>query len=219
MRTVFDITKKTDIIWLVFWSIIYVSFLILDIIFPNSLPVTLLKITGIIFCVIYSYIKFPKDKFLTAALLLTLFADIILATNNVSVFGVTIFCFVQLAHIFRLSSYKVHTFIIVLIADAFVYLVSVFNDANPLYALVGIYGLGMFMNIFLSGKWYFFRRSQASLAAFLGFLLFLACDLCVAVSFVSNIGAIPPFWQGLMSYAAWAFYYPAQILISNSTTL
>ena len=195
------------------------SFSILGIIWPNSPPVTLIKLSGIALCVIYSFLKFRKDGFLVFALFLTLTADIILAINNVSIFGVGTFCLVQLVHTFRLSNYRPYIFIISILASIIIFIVSVFNHTNPLYVMVGFYGLGLLFNIYLSGKWFFFKRTPASRFAFIGFVLFLACDICVAVSFLSSTEVIPPFWQQIANYAAWFFYYPSQILISNSTTL
>ena len=219
MKKLFNLSRNSDRAWLIIWTLIFVNFLGLDAFFPNSIPVTLLKITGILLCVVYSFIKFRKDYYLIAAMFFTLVADVILAVNNVSVFGVGVFCLVLMTHAFRMSSIKPHVFNISVIAAIFVFAISMLLGQNPLYVMVGIYGLGLFFNVFQSGIWFFFKRTPASKCAFIGFLLFLACDLCVGVSFAANIGAFPSFLQGIMSFLAWGFYYPSQILISNSTTV
>ncbi len=219
MKKLFNSSRDSDRAWAIVWTLIYVNFLGLDTFFPNSLPVALIKLLGIALCVVYSFTKYRKDKYLTIALLATLVADIILAINNVSVFGVGVFCIAQLTHAFRLSSMKPRIFYFSILASICVFIISMLLGHNPLFVMVGIYALGLFFNVFQSGVWYFFKRTPASKYAFLGFVLFLACDVCVGISFSSSIGAIPPFWQGVANYIAWAFYYPAQILISNSTTV
>ena len=55
--------------------------------------------------------------------------------------------------------------------------------------------------------------------AFSGFILFLCCDICVALSYLSHENMLPVWMYGLMNYLDWAFYYPAQVLISNSSAI
>ena len=88
-----------------------------------------------------------------------------------------------------------------------------------MYALGAIYGYGLLSNLYLAGRWYFARRSIPSTCAFYGFILFVCCDLCVAISYLSGTGALPAFLQIFANYFAWVFYYPSQVLISNSSEL
>ena len=63
------------------------------------------------------------------------------------------------------------------------------------------------------------RELIASSCAFSGFILFLCCDICVALSYLSHENILPVWMYGLMNYLDWAFYYPAQVLISNSSAI
>ena len=63
------------------------------------------------------------------------------------------------------------------------------------------------------------RELIASSCAFSGFILFLCCDICVALSYLSHENMLPVWMYGLMNYLDWAFYYPAQVLISNSSAI
>ena len=63
------------------------------------------------------------------------------------------------------------------------------------------------------------REIVASTCAFYGFVLFACCDLNVAISFLSTQGIIPLWAYVPANFFAWFFYYPSQVLISNSSVI
>ncbi|MBR3233651.1 hypothetical protein IKG12_02190 [Candidatus Saccharibacteria bacterium] len=217
MKRLFSYLRDIDAAWLATWSLIFICFLTLEAFFPNFWGVATLKVVGIALCVIYACQKFREDILLIVALSFTFLADIILAVNNVSVFGVIIFCCAQLTHVARLSGMKPKVFItgILMITSVFVTLALI--GADSMFAIAGVYGSLLFTNIFLSTKWFITKKSVAANCAMIGFILFFMCDLCVGISYLSVIGTLPPNFQRFANYLAWVFYYPSQVLISNSS--
>jgi hypothetical protein len=45
------------------------------------------------------------------------------------------------------------------------------------------------------------------------------CDINVAMSYLSVTGVIPFFIARFANFFAWLFYYPSQVLISNSSII
>ena len=217
MKQFFPYLRSIDAAWLATWILIFVCFLTLEAFFPDFWGVSTLKVVGIALCVLYACQKFREDTLLIVALSFTFLADIILAINNVSVFGVIIFCCAQLSHVARLSGMRPKVFItgIIMIVTVFVTLALI--GADSMFAIAGVYGGLLFTNIILSIRWFSTKKSVASNCAAIGFILFFMCDLCVGFSYLSNIGAIPPEFQRFANYLAWVFYYPSQVLISNSS--
>ena len=95
-----------DMHWALIWALIYISFLLLDIVFPGWFGTNMIKYIGIFLCVVYAYSKYSTDLMLIIALLLTFFADTILVWTDWAVTGVYIFCFAQFMHLLRLSKAK-----------------------------------------------------------------------------------------------------------------
>ena len=96
--------------WLTLWSIMFAYFFFvgfLNLIFGHLVPdfllaiATFVKVSTILTCLIYTSFFAPKDYLLKAALLFTFTADVILALDNISPFGVILFCFAQYFHTSR----------------------------------------------------------------------------------------------------------------------
>lgn len=91
--------------WLTLWSIMFAYFFlvgILNLIFGSRLIpdflltiATFTKVSTILTCLIYTSFFAPKDYLLRAALLFTFAADVVLAIDNISPFGIILFCFAQ----------------------------------------------------------------------------------------------------------------------------
>lgn len=89
--------------WLTLWSIMFAYFFLvglLNLIFDSRLIpdflltiTTFTKVSTILTCLIYTSFFAPKDYLLKAALLFTFAADVILAIDNISPFGIILFCF------------------------------------------------------------------------------------------------------------------------------
>ncbi len=190
--------------------------------------VTILKYIGIVLSFVYARKKFPKDYILQIALAFTLLADTILTFDQVSVFGVLAFCFAQYFHIARFAKVKPKFFIA---WTLFIILFLIFgwlNQIPDMYILAMIYGSCLIGNISLTHRWWLKAKSSkdstdrevvASTCAFYGFVLFLMCDTNVALSYLSVTGVLPAFIARYVNFFAWLFYYPSQVLISNSSMI
>ena len=209
--------QTVDKRWLTTWAIIYVGFVILGSFFPDFIGTDILKIIGITLCLIYTCQKFKKDSLLIIALIFTLLADIILTINDVSIFGVITFCFAQFFHTARLKQTKPIFLIFYFLIATVIFLIAIYLKINPMYAIAGIYAYGLFSNLFFSIRWYFAAKSTASTCAAVGFFLFVLCDICVALSYLGVTAVLPLIFKPFGDYFAWIFYYPSQVLISNSS--
>ncbi|MBQ3306269.1 hypothetical protein IJH02_02460 [Candidatus Saccharibacteria bacterium] len=205
--------------WLIVWGLIYAGFLILSIFAPDALGVLLLRCSGIALALVYVFMKFPQDRLLKLALGFTLAADILLAIDNVSVIGVAVFCFAQFFHFCRLRHTNPYFLPAYFVLVASVFTLSLVLGADPMFAVAGIYGLTLLSNVGLAIYWHHKAPSFASSCAMYGFILFLLCDLCVGASYLSNTAVFPSALYPFANYFAWAFYYPSQILLSNSSKL
>ncbi len=205
--------------WLICWTLIYGGFLVLAGCFPTFWGATVLRYTGVALTLVYAHQKFSQDFMLQIALALTLLADTILVVDNVSLIGVMVFCLAQLTHLGRLWQIKMRNlwWYVVLVAGAMFF--GATGEIDPIFISAGIYGLTLMVNIYLSWKWYREHPSMGSWCAYVGFILFVLCDICVAGSYLSFIGVLPAALYGFANYFAWAFYYPSQIFISNSSKL
>ena len=204
--------------WLATWILIYLGFVILDAFFPGFFGITILKMLGIVLCVVYAWQKFKNDPLLIIALSFTLLADTFLAINSTSFSGVFTFCFAQFFHTSRLSKTRPSFLIVYFTFIVLAVLAACLLKIDPLYVLGVIYAYGLLTNLYLSARWYFKEHSERSACAFFGFLLFLCCDTCVGLSYLSATAILPTAIHRFVDYFAWAFYYPSQVLISNSST-
>lgn len=219
MKELFSYFKRVDKVWKGIWLFIFCGFISLDAFFPNFFGVTMLKLLGLAFCFIYVIQKYSSDKLLVVAFFLTFTADLVLAFNNVSRIGVLIFVLAQFAHFARIKPLgkNVAPFAV---GALLAYIILAFA-AGPycIYLLGAIYAFFLVSNLILSYKWH--KKSPkngSAISAFYGFSLFLCCDLCVAGSFFAHIHILPFFLKRLFDFLAWGFYYPSQVLISNSST-
>lgn len=209
-------------IWLASWIIIYLLICIFGIISPDHILLTLLKVGGIFLCLLYVIYRFPKDHLLQLAFLVTFIADIILAIKNTSEFGVLTFFAAQIVHTIRLKepSKKSRLPILLFICCTLIttFLIIFLQPAHTIQTICFFYLIAIITNIHISWRWY--RSSPQSLPAFcslLGFCLFLCCDLCTGVSYLSLNHVFPNFLYRPANFFAWFFYYPSQILVSNSS--
>ena len=210
--------KSIDKIWRAIWTIIFIGFITLDLFAPGFFGVTLLKLLGVAICVVFVIANYRKDHPLLAACSLTFFSDLLLAANNVSIFGVFTFILAQFLHFARLnglSNKKVLIFILV-ISTYFVF--ATMAGKYTIFLLGVLYAAFLISNLLLAFRWHSDRpKSTHALCAFFGFVLFFCCDFCVAGSFFSAIGVLPLFLKRIFDFTAWAFYFPSQVLLANSS--
>lgn len=204
--------------WLIVWIFIYTGFLTLDIFFPNYWGSALLKYTGIFLCVVYAYKKYRNDTKLILALFLTLLADTVLVWTDMTVLGVFIFCFAQFMHFLRLTRLnKKHlgafTLVISLLTIA-----SAFHGDRIIYSLATLYGGLLISNLAMSAsRFHEDRQNICARCAFYGFIAFICCDFCVGLRYVMLDGAVPTDILPVVAVLVWAFYYPSQVLLANSS--
>lgn len=190
--------------------------------------VTLLKYIGIVLSFIYARRKFPKDYILQIALAFTLLADTILTFDQVSKIGVLMFCFAQYFHIARFAKIKPKYFVMWTLFLFSLLIYGRIYQIEEMYVLAFIYAISLSMNIILTRRW--FKRVKknpestdreivASTCAMYGFILFALCDTNVALSYLSVTGVIPLAIARFANFFAWLFYYPSQVLISNSSVI
>lgn len=219
MRKLFNYFKRLDRSWLITWAFIYVSFMGLAAILPDFFGVTVLRYTGIVLTLIFAMQKFSKDHLLHIALFFTLLADTILVVDSVSILGVLVFCIAQFFHISRFAGTQpIHLTLYILILASFITYGAI-EGIDYIYLAGFVYALSLGANIVFAYTWHKNAKSAFSLCAFAGFILFAFCDICVATSYLSHIEFLPAFLYPIANYFAWAFYYPSQILISNSSGL
>lgn len=206
--------------WLAIWVAIYVTFLSLDIFFPNFWGSALIKYVGIFLCTVYANQKYHDDYTLQLALLFTFLADTILVWTPFALAGVYVFCFAQFMHLIRLTKLPHISLSIYAGGLSLFFALCIANGLEPIYAAATAYGLQLICNLVMSVKnWRANSKHFRTRCAFYGFIAFLCCDICVAIRFVALNGTIPATLIPTVSFLVWVFYYPSQVLIANSSTM
>lgn len=209
-----------DSYWLAIWIVIYLTFLLLDIFFPNFLGSALLKYLGIFLCIVYANQKYSKDYNLQLALLFTFLADTILVWTPYTLAGVYVFSFAQFMHLTRLTKLSNSALGIYAMALSVFLALSIVQGMLPIFAIATVYGLELICNIVMAIQNYRENHSRyQTRCACYGFIAFFCCDLCVALRFLSLNGALAASLIPISSFLVWVFYYPSQVLIANSSTL
>lgn len=217
--------------WPMLWLCTYVAILTLGIIAPAGQIITFVKLTGIFLCALYTFWMFPKDSLLQLALIITCIADVILAIDNTLVLGVVCFLFAQITHLIRLGGQEFHRPIIIFAIFAAIAIISdmIFDYAPLMYVVCFFYIIAIITNIAVSWRWYReeaekehttsggVHRTRIAFFTFLGFAFFLCCDSCTGVSYLSLTGVFSMAFYHPANFLAWAFYYPSQILLANSS--
>ena len=192
---------------------------------PNFWGTTIIKYTGILINVLYAYQKFRKDHLLQIALLFTLLADTILVLDHTSPAGVFTFCLAQFFHISRLAKISPAFFGGALFFIFTTFALGTINNIPIMFTLGFIYATFLSANLALSARLFFRTQKSKSVLhtrsayALYGFILFACCDSCVAVSYLSYTHVLPFLFYAPANYFAWIFYYPSQLLVSNSSLL
>lgn len=216
----FKRVRHVDWRWLVIWIVIYASFLFLDLFAPDFIGTNLIKYAGIFLCLVYAYRKFRADTLLILALLFTLLADTILIWTSTQIPGIYCFCFAQFFHILRFTKAQPKTLIAYFASIFLLFVAGTVQGFPPVYVIAAIYGFTLLANVALSARWYHRDKSNfRARCAFYGFMLFVVCDICVGLQYLALDGFIIASIIPAASYLVWLFYYPSQILISNSSNL
>lgn len=208
--------------WPAIWAWIFAAIVVLGIFTPQSTLVTIIKLGGILLCCLYTLRVFPRDRLLQITMVVTFTADIILTMNNIDVTGVAVFLIAQLLHLARLDGRRMQLPIAIYSIAALlaIFGATLFPVIDPIFVACFFYVLTLLTNIYVSWRWSRQRpQNPRALCALAGFGLFLCCDLCTGLSFLSLVSALPNFLYAPANFFAWFFYYPSQVLISNSSLL
>lgn len=206
--------------WPAVWAWIFLAIVVLGLATPSNFTLTVIKVGGIFLCFVYAWRCFPRDRLLQLALLATFAADIILAINNTAEAGVLVFLVTQILHNIRLEGKNYLTQIISFAGLACVAMVTnlIWDFVPMMYLICGFYIVAICTNVYVSWRWWRQDRQNPHAAcALLGFVLFLCCDACTGVSYLSLNHMFPAFFYAPANFFAWFFYYPSQILVSNSS--
>lgn len=218
-QTARQFVTKTPRYWLAIWAIFYAAILGFSIFAARQPILDIIKVASIALCFIYVAIVSPKDRLLMAALFVTFIADFFLAFNNTSPTGLAVFVIAQFIHLFRVTSQRRHPVIAICATlAAFIITICFLTEfAPPIYAICTIYLIVIICNIMACWNWHRTEPQNlpAALAAY-GFILFACCDFWTGVSYLSLTAVLPAALYGIANFLAWFFYYPSQILISNS---
>lgn len=207
--------------WPAIWTWIYITNVILGLASPNSTTLMIIRVGGIFLCFAYALQHFPKDHLLHLALFATSIADVFLAINHTGETGIFIFLIAQVIHLVRLDGEKrARTPVIIFCIIGIISLLGnlYFHNIQIIYVIVSFYVATILMNIYFSYRWYIHsQRNPRAFMSLIGFALFFCCDICTAISFLSLNHILMPYFHSPANYFAWFFYYPSQILISNSS--
>lgn len=206
--------------WIAAWIIIYVLILVFGLLKPNHPLTTAIKVGSVLFCSAYSFMAFPKDRFLQIAMLTTFLADCLLAKDNISIIGLIVFFVAQCLHLYRITKahYRSRVVVWAIFGMVTIMLNLYFQFLPSIYVVCGFYAATLTMNVVTSWFWYHDNpQNLYALCAFIGFTLFACCDICTGVSYFSLTKIFPAFLYAPANFFAWFFYYPSQILISNSS--
>lgn len=186
--------------FLIIESLIYIGFIVLDILRLNS---TYIKYIGIIMCLIYALYNRKKNR--SIAMAFTLLADLFLLVLN-SHYEIGLLCFivVQMTYLYFLGNINKGYFNIFLLIRGFFIMAGIlisllYMKVTILNVLVIIYFFNLVFNAIQS---YVCNQKMF----FIGLLLFIFCDICVGIH---NINAA----NNIATFLMWVFYLPSQVLI------
>lgn len=206
--------------WPAIWAWIMLANIFLGLFSPTSFTLMVIRLSGIFLCLVYTRQIFKKDLLLQLALLVTFLADVILAIDNIAETGVMCFFIAQIIHAIRLNGKQLKTPIAIFSTLAFILiLANLFLQIVPnMYIICTFYVTALVANLIISWRWHVAEPNNLHATfAMLGFLLFICCDICTGASYLAFTTAFPAFLYAPANFFAWFFYYPSQILVSNSS--
>lgn len=212
--------------WLVAWILLFVAINLCDLgtltgrFEPAEIYFTIFKVSSVILCFVYTVLYFPRDRLLQASMLATCLADIVLAINNTLVAGVEIFLVAQVLHLARLEWPRLEQPIVTvsLLAAICIILDCMFPIIPPMYLICFFYVIAIISNLLASWRWCVLEpHSLRARLCFGGFVLFLFCDICTGLSYLSLNQILPAYLYLPANFFAWFFYFPSQVLLANSS--
>jgi len=158
------------------------------------------------------------DKWLLAAMMFTVMADACLLLLGWELRGVAVFCFAQFSYILRALPNRRWLLLYPLAFIAPLILLALGQPlllcVSALYAQTLVCAVAATVYAWKT-KW--FPKWRGRCAA-LGMMLFLGCDICVALYNLSVIGVDSAASSAVWA-AIWLFYAPSQLLLACSAKL
>lgn len=190
--------NKYKKLFIIIESIIYLTFLVLDI---KGISSTIVKYIGILLCFVYTLIN--KKNYGRIALFFTCLADLfLLVLNKYYIVGVSFFIFVQVTYIFYLDKLNIdlHFKLRILIPLIACIVLAFLNNLSLLNIIVLFY----FSQLVISALSLVNKKHKLLC---LGLCLFACCDICVGLHniYIHN---------SLIAFGQWFFYLPSQVLIT-----
>jgi hypothetical protein len=215
--------------WLIIWATTYIGFMAIDLTAgPDFIGSAIVKYIGMALLLAYIVQKFPYDNLLASAFFATLVADFFLMlvpnflpalAKSQFFWGVICFIVTQGIHTIRLATTSPSKFpqgVFGIYAIALILGIAAYTAAKlpPDSAIMATYATVLSANVFLAWRWWYSNKANShACCAALGLSLFFISDGCIAIQ---------PLLQGrvllVVSLLVWALYYPAQVLIANSSS-
>jgi len=213
-------------------GLLYFSFLYMDIFnFEGAISSNLLKFISIaicfliVLCIGNDYLNKKDKALLQLGLLITVFADFCFLIIDYYVLGIGLFCLVQVIYYNRYKGYRSYryplvilrfTITLILIVTIYLVLNLVTIKIDFLYVIALFYAICLISSIIESIRT--FRDNTYSYPnkhmILLGMLLFLLCDINIAISNITKEISIVV--HNISGILIWVFYLPSQVLLSMS---
>jgi hypothetical protein len=202
-------------IWLSLWLVSYASSLLLDFFMPSTPLLYFVRFSVLILNCYYVRRYYPNNHLLQAAFLLTFVADLLLVIFSLPLYGLLVFCFVQLAYLNLLlrPSWRINQLYIICLFGGII--VAQLLQFDPVFTIATQYGLTLSANFLITLHRHFNTRSPGSGLVLAGFGCFIICDCFVILSFFSSSQLLPLPISHIYDFCDWAFYFPSQILLLN----
>ena len=191
---------------------LYLSFLALDLLSPGPLS-TALKYAALLLCLLMALAGASRggDRLVAAALAMTVAADLfLLVLDRWYLLGILLFYGVQVAYMVRICKANgdyallIPRFLLFSLLLVALYQLELFT---PETAAAALYFSHFLFNALLSLS----LRDAGGRLFSLGLLLYLMCDMLVAVSQFPSLFPAP--LSSVAQVGMWLFYLPGQVLI------
>lgn len=213
-------------VFLILEIMIFVIIFLGDILDVGIINIDVIKYCGIILCFIYicmssNFVYTLKEKNVAkVAFFFTILADYFLLFTKYYEIGVVCFLMVQSVYLFRMTD-TIKVFIQIVVKDiclwlSLVVVIYLWIGNNRLQSISQFLILicTLYASIFLGNVKQAWKQKDKNIVFFIGLLLFLICDLNVAIynlKFEMIVGI-----SDIAGKLIWLFYLPSQVLIVKS---
>lgn len=173
-------------------------------------------------------VNFRDVLLLKLALFITVIADLCLVIFDFYILGVIFFSFVQITYCVRYTSREIKTtlrnffvtfqfivFLFVLIR-LFIEKISILLPISLFYAICLLTSVTKAIKTWKNNLYPYPNNYMVTI----GMILFLLCDICVALSNITEILPLTGYFivriQGISASLIWVFYLPSQLLLALS---